>query len=84
MIFRCPAVTQGAWHSLAKNPTYEYEFNHAIPGQEAQGAVHSADLPYVFGFFPKSGNISGAFAQTDTTLSNSMVTYWTNFARTGN
>ena len=84
MIFRCPSVTQAAWHVAAHNPTWEYEFNHAIPGQEAQGAVHSADLPYVFGFFPKTGNISGNFTDVDTKLADLMETYWTNFAKTGN
>ena len=82
MIFRCPATVQGAWHVAARNPTYEYEFNHAIPGQE--NAVHSADLPYVFGYFPKSGNISGRFTDLDTKLSDLMDNYWTNFAKTGN
>jgi para-nitrobenzyl esterase len=83
MIFRCPAFTQGAWHAAAHNATYEYEFNHAIPGQ-AQGAVHSADLPYVFGFFPKTGNIAGNFTEVDKKLADLMETYWTNFAKTGN
>lgn len=83
IIFRCPAVTQGAWHA-ARNATYEYEFNHAIPGQEAEGAVHSADLPYVFGFFPKTGNIAGNFTEIDTKLADLMGSYWTNFAKTGN
>ena len=81
MIFRCPGVTQGSWHAAAHNATYEYEFNHAIPGQDA--AVHSADLPYVFGFYPKSGNISGKFTDVDTKLADLIETYWTNFARTG-
>jgi para-nitrobenzyl esterase len=84
MIFRCPSVTQAAFHVAAHNPTWEYEFNHAIPGQEAQGAVHSADLPYVFGFFPKTGNISGSFADVDNKLAELIGTYWTNFAKTGN
>lgn len=82
VIFRCPAVTQGAWHAAARNATWEYEFNHAIPGQKA--AVHSADLPYVFGFFPKSGNISGHFTDLDMKLADLIQTYWTNFAKTGN
>lgn len=82
MIFRCPGVTQGAWHAAAHNATYEYEFNHAIPGQD--WAVHSADLPYVFGYFPKSGNISGNFTELDTKLADLMESYWTNFAKTGN
>ncbi len=84
VIFRCPAVTQGGWHAAARNPTYEYQFNHAIPGQEAQGAVHSADLPYVFGYFPKTGNIAGNFTDVDKKLANLIQTYWTNFAKTGN
>jgi para-nitrobenzyl esterase len=82
--FRCPATAQAAWHSAAHHPTYEYEFNHPIPGQEAQGAVHSSDLPYVFGYFPKSGNISGHFVEVDTRLADLMESYWTNFAKTGN
>jgi para-nitrobenzyl esterase len=84
MIFRCPSVTQAAWHVVAHNATWQYEFNHAIPGQEAQGAVHSADLPYVFGFFPKTGNIAGNFTDVDKKLADLMETYWTNFAKTGN
>jgi para-nitrobenzyl esterase len=82
IIFRCPAVTQGVWHAAAHNATYEYEFNHAIPQQKA--AVHSADLPYVFGYFPTSGNISGKFSEVDTKLADLIETYWTNFAKTGN
>jgi para-nitrobenzyl esterase len=84
LIFRCPVTTQAGWHSAARHATYEYEFEHAIPGQEATGAVHSADLPYVFGFYPKTGNISGNFGDTDYQLADLIQTYWTNFARTGN
>jgi len=83
LIFRCPATTQAEWHTAAHHPTYEYEFDHAIPGQESQGAVHSSDLPYVFGFFPKSGNIAGNFAGVDSKLADLMETYWTNFAKAG-
>ena len=84
VMFRCPATAVAAWRRAAHHPTYEYQFEHAIPGQEAQGAVHSADLPYVFGFFPKSGNISGGFGETDSKLADLIEKYWTNFARTGN
>ena len=62
----------------------EYELAHAIPGKESEGAVHSADLPYVFGYYPKSGNISGNFTQVDFKLADLIETYWTNFAKTGN
>jgi para-nitrobenzyl esterase len=84
LVFRGPATAQAAWHNAAHYPTYEYEFAHAIPGQEAQGAVHGAELPYVFGYFPKWGNIAGPFTDTDIQLSDLVQSYWTNFAKTGN
>lgn len=83
VMFRCPATAVAAWHAAAHHPTYEYQFERAIPGQEKSGAVHSAELPYVFGFFPKSGNISGAFNDTDYKLADLIQKYWTNFAKTG-
>ncbi len=83
LAFRCPATTQAIWQAAAHRPVYEYEFQHAIPGQEEQGAVHSADLPYVFGYFPKQGNISGNFNETDFKLADLIQTYFTNFAKTG-
>lgn len=81
--FHCPVTTEALWHAAARNPTYLYEFDHAIPGQEAQGALHSAELPYVFGFYPKSGNIAGKFGPVDFKLADLIETYWTNFAKTG-
>lgn len=84
LIIRCPATAQGGWHYAAHHPTYEFEFAHAIPGQEAQGAVHGSELPYVFGYFSKWGNIAGKFADADIQLSDLMESYWTNFAKTGN
>ncbi len=83
-VFHCPATTEAIWHSAAQHPTYEYELAHAIPGHEAEGAIHSGDLPYVFGYFPKTGNIAGNFGDTDHKLADLVETYWTNFARTGN
>lgn len=83
LIFRCPASTQAIWHESAHHRTFRYQFDRAIPGQEAEGAVHSADLPYVFGYYPKTGNISGAFGDVDYKLADIIETYWTNFAKTG-
>jgi para-nitrobenzyl esterase len=81
--FHCPATTIAIWHAGAHHPAYQYEFDHAIPGQEAQGALHSAELPYVFGNFPKSGNLAGSFGPIDTHLADLLQSYWTNFAKTG-
>jgi para-nitrobenzyl esterase len=83
LLFRCPTTTEAAWRTAAHHPVYEYELQHAIPGQEAQGAVHSADLPYVFGYFPKDGNISGKFGEIDFKIADLIETYWANFAKTG-
>ena len=47
--FRCAAVEQLAWHAAAGNPAYQYEFARVSPGREAYGAIHAAELPYVFG-----------------------------------
>lgn len=82
--FHCPITAEALWHRDAHRPTYEYELDHAIPGQEAEGAVHSADLPYVFGYFPMAGNLAGPFGPIDKHLAELVQTYWTNFAKTGN
>ena len=82
-VFHCPVTTEALWHTAAHHPAFEYEFDRPIPGQEAKGALHSAELPYVFGFFPKSGNIGGNFNAVDMQLADQIQTYWTNFAKTG-
>jgi para-nitrobenzyl esterase len=82
--FHCPISEEALWHGATGSATYEYELDHAIPGQEVLGAVHSADLPYVWGYFPKTGNISGGFGAVDEKLADLIETYWANFARTGN
>jgi para-nitrobenzyl esterase len=82
LLFRCPTTTQAQWQVAIKQPTYQYQFERAIPGQEA--AIHSSDLPYVFGYYPKTGNISGSFNAVDFKLADMIETYWTNFAKTGN
>ena len=83
-LFRCPIATEAMWHHTAHHVVYEYQFGRAIPGHEEQGSVHSADLPYVFGFYPKGGNIGGTFGETDFKLADLIETYFTNFAKTGN
>lgn len=81
-MFRCPATTEARWHVAAHHAAYQYEFDHAVPGQAA--AIHSTDLGYVFGFYPKEGNLAGAYADTDFKVSEMVESYFTNFARTGN
>jgi para-nitrobenzyl esterase len=84
LVFRCPASTQAASQSTLNKSTYQYELEHVLPGRETQGAFHGADLPYVFGYYPQSGNLSGNYNQLDFNLADLIEMYWTNFARTGN
>ena len=80
-MYHCPADAEALWQTAAHQPAYEYEFDYAIPGQDS--AIHSAELPYVFGYFPKAGNIAGKFTSIDTGLADLVESYWTNFAKTG-
>jgi len=80
--FRCPSTAEGRWHSAAHHETYEYEFDHAVPGQPL--AIHSTDLSFVFGFYPKEGNLAGAYAAADLKTADQVESYFTNFAKTGN
>jgi para-nitrobenzyl esterase len=79
--FRCPAVAQLLWHASAGNSAYEYQFDRAAPGREANGAVHGDDVQYVFGTLAKPPE--GRFNDVDRTISDTMQQYWTNFAKTG-
>jgi len=83
ILFHCPIGTEALWHRDAHHPIFEYEFDRPIPGREALGAVHSGELPYVFGFYPKSGDIGGKFGPVDLHLADIIETYWSNFAKTG-
>jgi para-nitrobenzyl esterase len=81
-MFRCPATAEARWHTAAHHRAYEYEFDHAVPGQPA--AVHSTELGYVFGFYPKAGNLAGPYSDADSKIAEMVENYFTNFAKTGN
>lgn len=70
-MYRCPVVAQLLWHAAAGNVSYEYQFDIAPAGREALGAVHGAEVPYVFGRVGED-KISEALEQ-----------YWTTFAKAG-
>ena len=81
---RCGAEIAAARHSASGNLTWEYHFEQSLPGKEPVGAQHSYELPYVFGNFLKGGLLGGTFGDSDRALSNVIMKYWTNFAKTGN
>ena len=75
------AEAQSRWR-----PSYVYEFDWAPP--KGVGAVHTIELPFVFGTLRFTGVQGGAEAlRADrdrlTRLSDQMVDAWTSFARTG-
>jgi para-nitrobenzyl esterase len=72
-----------AWARLqsrvGKSPVFVYYFDHRTT-LSPDGATHGAEMPYVFGNFDtRQGAPSGA----DAALSERMMTYWVNFAKTG-
>ena len=81
IIFRCPAVTQGAWHLPHTTPPTST--NSTTPSRRQPAAVHSTDLPYVFGYYPKTGNLAGPMSEVDFKLADLVETYFTNFAKSG-
>jgi len=82
MIFRCPATAEARSHTAANNTTFQYEFNHPVPGQP--DAIHSTELSFVFGFYPKEGNLAGPYTAADRKFAGMVESYFTNFAKTGN
>ena len=61
-------------------PVYAYLFQRQLPG-DSSGAFHSSDLWYIFHSMRHSWR---PFTAGDQELSNQMVDYWTNFAKSGN
>lgn len=64
----------------SKKPAYAYLFQRQLPG-DSSGAFHSSDLWYIFHSMRHSWR---PFTAGDKKLSEQMVDYWTNFAKTGN
>lgn len=59
---------------------YVYYFDRKLPGDDA-GAFHSAELWYVFGSLDYCWR---PMEKADRELSKKMITYWSNFMKTGN
>lgn len=61
-------------------PAYVYHFTRQLPGDDA-GAFHSSELWYMFGTLNRCWRPMTAH---DKQLSEEMLSYWTNFMKTGN
>jgi para-nitrobenzyl esterase len=73
-----------AQRATGKKPVYRYEFDQALPPaegkKESPGAYHSSEIEFVFGVLASK---KLPWRPEDQTLSDLMMTYWTNFAKTG-
>jgi para-nitrobenzyl esterase len=85
-------IALGGWRwaeaqsKTGQSPVYRYRLDRPAPPEEnhPQGkyAFHSDELEYVFGTLDvRRGAV---WHPEDRVLSDEIVTYWTNFARTGN
>lgn len=81
--FRCGSVQVARLNAAASAPTWQYQFEHFVPGREKAGAAHSFEVPYVFGTLSSTGYSAADYGAADWRLSKLMTDYWTNFARTG-
>ena len=66
----------------AKTKVYEYLWDHALPGPDAQrfGAFHTSEVPYVMNTLYMSDR---PFTDADRKIADRMSSYWANFAATG-
>ncbi|XP_041443349.1 neuroligin-2 isoform X2 [Xenopus laevis] len=83
-----PAIATAKFHAEYESPVYFYAFYHRCQAEgrpEWGEAAHGDEVPYVFGvpmvgatdLFPCN------FSKNDVMLSAVVMTYWTNFAKTG-
>ncbi|KAJ8277213.1 hypothetical protein GJAV_G00072690, partial [Gymnothorax javanicus] len=83
-----PAVATADLHSSFGSPTYFYAFYHHCQTEQVPAwadAAHGDEIPYVFGL-PMVGPTDlfpCNFSKNDVMLSAVVMTYWTNFAKTG-
>lgn len=83
-----PAVATAKLHAEFQSPVYFYTFYHHCQTEtrpEWADAAHGDEIPYVFGV-PMIGAtdlLPCNFSKNDVMLSAVVMTYWTNFAKTG-
>ncbi|XP_046545502.1 acetylcholinesterase-like isoform X2 [Haliotis rubra] len=81
--FKCPAAKLADFYAAADD-VYFYSFDHRLGALVApawMGTFHSAEIEMVFGL-PLGNDFTASEAEKIT--SRSMMTYWANFAKTGN
>ena len=78
-IFGEPALALASRHAKSGAPTWLYRFGYVAQGKRepGKGAGHASDVPFQF------GNLPADATDADRAASTQLMTYWTNFARTG-
>ncbi|XP_008543110.1 uncharacterized protein LOC103568161 [Microplitis demolitor] len=86
-----PLLMTGKLHAKANPKSYMYVFSHPramqdYSGQQRQHTVHGEELPYVLGVPLDGGkyHLRGRYNIGETLFSEAMMTWWCNFAYTGN
>ncbi|KAG6442969.1 hypothetical protein O3G_MSEX002589 [Manduca sexta] len=84
-----PIVQTADTHSALRRNSYLYVFDYQTKYgdyPQRQGCIHGEELPYVFGA-PLVGGLAHFprnYTKAEVTLSESVMLYWGNFAKTGN
>ncbi|XP_026541679.1 acetylcholinesterase-like isoform X2 [Notechis scutatus] len=85
--FLCPLIEVAARMVAANGSVYVYSFSHQISTsiwQEWMGAAHGVEVPFVFGTLSSLPGLNQSDAEADRVLSQRMMHYWAQFARSGN
>jgi para-nitrobenzyl esterase len=85
IVVACPIAAMASLTTAAGHHVFVYRFERSVPGKgEADlGAFHSLEVPFVFGTLQDPTWQWLPFQAADRSLSASIESYWTNFARTG-
>jgi para-nitrobenzyl esterase len=83
----CNDVTTWNLAAQAGSPLYAYEFNDPnAPGSGAtpEGPIHTSEMQYLFPGASGGAGSEATLTGASAALSQTMVSYWTNFMKTGN
>jgi para-nitrobenzyl esterase len=80
--FRCGTVRELILHTTNGNIGYQYQWSRTVHGQEAQGAPHASEIPFIMGTLPVWQRMRN-YNESDEKYAPIMQAYWTNFAKTG-
>ncbi|KAJ6636653.1 Neuroligin-4, X-linked [Pseudolycoriella hygida] len=83
-----PLIQTGLYHSKVNPRSYMYVFGHNSKAGEFANlpqSINGEDLPYVFGApLASAGPFQSHYSPEERLLSEAIMVYWTNFAKTGN